>query len=95
MYLFERTATLPKRVLEDVAFFCETRACSYADIVNADRGDIWQMGKVNALIVLLRRRGHSVSATAKACNVDPEYVVSVVKHADKHETPLKTFVYGG
>ena len=70
---------LPYEVRIDAQNFCEARGYDYAKIINADQKNIWDMGKVNALIMNLAENKHEIKYISTCANVPSDYVARVIR----------------
>lgn len=89
----ETLSKLHSNVRKDVERYCAHRGYAYTAILSAKRDDIWQMGRVNGLIVHLARNGHRLQQIHTAAGVDHDYALRVIQEAKKRETPIKTTDY--
>lgn len=86
----ETLAKLPPSVRADIERYCANRGYAYAAILSADRGSIWEMGRLHGLIVHLGRRGHKLREIHTAAGVTQQYAQRVLELAREQETPIKT-----
>lgn len=91
--IFEIEATLPPNLRQHINQYCALRGYTYRDILKAERGDIWQMGKVHGLICHLAKKHHSLRWITYATQLDKDKVLKVLEELRKPETRIRTFDY--
>lgn len=86
----EILSCLPPALRDDIRRYFAAKHYSHADVINAERGNVWDMGKVNSLIQYLGSKNHSLKYISNAVNQSQDYCLLVLRQHRADDFKIKT-----